>query len=224
METSTESETNFEITHVKNIYNQIAHSFDNTRGRNYWNAVNYFIQKILDKPLKILDLGCGNGKYIPLFKPSNQIIGLDNSTELLKIVSSRYPHVQTYNSDVTSTNLESNSFDHIISIAVIHHLHTEERRIQMIQEIYRLLKVEGTGFITAWATTALSNKFINIPGCSSCYDYLVPWDNNFNRFYHLFQSNEFEELVEKAGLDEKLSITFKIFECDNYAIEIKKLC
>ena len=214
----------FEKHYVQDVYNQIAHSFDNTRGRNYWNAVNYFIQKIQDKPLKILDLGCGNGKYIPLFKPSNQIIGLDNSTELLHIVSSRYPHVQTFNSDVTSTNLESNSFDHIISIAVIHHLHTEERRIQMIQEIYRLLKVRGTGFITAWSTTALSSKFINIPGFSSCYDYLVPWDNNLNRYYHLFQSNEFEDLIEKAGLDEKLSITFKIFEYDNYAIEIKKLC
>ncbi len=213
----------FEKQYVQDVYNQIAHSFDNTRARNYWNAVNNFIQKIPNNPLQILDLGCGNGKYIPLFKPLNQLTGIDNSSELLKIVTSRYPKVQTFNSDVTSTNLESNSFDHIISIAVIHHLNTEERRIQMIQEIYRLLKVGGTGFITAWATSAISNKFIKLANPSSSSDYLVPWDNNFNRFYHLFESNEFEKLIEKAGLEEKLAITFKIFECNNYAYEIKKL-
>lgn len=213
----------FEKQYVQDVYNQIAHSFDNTRAKNYWNAVNNFIQKIPNNPIKILDLGCGNGKYIPLFKPLNQIIALDNSEQLLKIVSNRYPNVQISNSDVTCTNLNSETFDHIISIAVIHHLNTVERRIQMIQEIYRLLKIGGTGFITAWATSALTNKFIKLIGTPSSSDYLVPWDNNYNRYYHLFESNEFEELIEKAGLDDKLTITLKIFECNNYGIEIKKL-
>ena len=222
-----------EKVYVQDVYNQIASSFDNTRGKNYWITVNNFINNIKDTQLNILDLGCGNGKYISLFKPAHKIYALDNSTELLKIVSNRYPHVQTSNSDVTNTGLESNSFDHVISVAVIHHLNTWERRIQMIQEIYRLLKINGTGIITAWAISALTNKFISFNSVNnnsqsqsqsqSQSDYLVPWDNQFNRFYHLFSSNEFEELIEKADLEDKVIITLKMFEYDNYVIIIKKI-
>jgi ubiquinone/menaquinone biosynthesis C-methylase UbiE len=219
--------------YVMDVYNQIASSFDNTRGKNYWATVSNFIQNIKDAQLNILDLGCGNGKYIPLFKPSHKVYALDNSEELLKIVNQRYPHIQTSNSDVTNTGFESNSFDHVISVAVIHHLNTLERRIQMIQEIYRILKINGTGLISAWATTALTNKFISFNSFNSFNslnnnsqsqsDYLVPWDNQFNRFYHLFSSNEFEELIEKAGLEDKVNIVLKLFELDNYVIVIKKL-
>ena len=212
--------------YVMDVYNQIATSFDNTRGKNYWATVSNFIQNIKDTQLNILDLGCGNGKYIPLFKSSHKVYGLDNSEELLKIVNQRYPHIQTFNSDVTNNGFESNSFDHVISVAVIHHLNTVERRVQMIQEIYRILKINGTGLISAWATTALTNKFISLNNqdnqSQSQSDYLVPWDNKFNRFYHLFSSNEFEELIEKAGLEDKINIVLKLFELDNYVIVIKK--
>ncbi len=221
MEITTESETNFEITHVKNIYNQIATSFDNTRKHNFWVSVTNYIH-LLDSNTKILDLGCGNGKYIPLFKPNQELYALDNSEEFIKIVNSRYPHVKTIVSDVTNTTYKSDYFDHIISIAVIHHLASVDRRIQMIKEIYRILKINGTAMITAWAISAYNKKFSKLNGFG-LNDFLVSWDNNFNRFYHLFELNEFEELIELAGLNDKVVITFKIFECDNYAIQIKKL-
>lgn len=206
--------------YVLDVYNQIAKSFDNTRGKNFWNVVNNFIQNIPDQKLNILDLGCGNGKYIPLFKTNNKVIALDNSIELLKIVNQKYPNIKIINSDVTNTGLESNIFDHIISIAVIHHLNTIERRVQMIKEIYRIIKIGGTGLITAWAISAITNKFIKL---NEYNDYLIPWNNEFNRFYHLFTLHEFEELIKEADLDDKLCIILKIFEYNNYAIIIKKL-
>lgn len=45
--------------YVMDVYNQIASSFDNTRGKNYWTTVSNFIQNIKDAQLNILDLGCG---------------------------------------------------------------------------------------------------------------------------------------------------------------------
>ncbi len=208
-----------EITYVQNIYNQIAKEFDNTRKHNFWVSVTNHVNSI-NPNSKILDLGCGNGKYIPLFKSTQDLYALDNSEEFLKIVNSRYPYVKTFLSDVTDTKLESDYFDNIISVAVIHHLASIDRRVKMIKEIYRILKINGTAMITAWAISAYNKKFIKLTGTN---DFLVPWNHQSNRYYHLFELNEFEELIELAGLEDKVVITFKIFECDNYAIIIKKL-
>ena len=38
-----------------------------------------------------------------------------------------------------------------MSIAVIHHLSTETRRLQAIQEINRILKIGGEALIYVWA-------------------------------------------------------------------------
>ena len=41
--------------------------------------------------------------------------------------------------------------DACISIAVIHHLSTKERRIQAVREIFRILKPSGSALLYAWA-------------------------------------------------------------------------
>lgn len=213
------SDIELENCYVKNIYNQIAPKFDLTR-TYYWACVKEFLSLIDKTPeKKILDVGCGNGRYVKLFG-SMEIHCLDNSEELLKIVQIRYPHVQTICSDVTSLPYHDDSFDYVISIAVIHHLVTDTRRIKMIKEIYRILKSNGTCLITAWATSTPTEKFTKL---SSYGDYLVPWANQYVRFYHLFQFNELEDLIEKAGLIDKFLIKEKIFECDNHAIILQKV-
>jgi alkylated DNA repair protein alkB family protein 8 len=39
----------------------------------------------------------------------------------------------------------------VISIAVIHHFATEERRIRALQELWRILKPGGTLLVFVWA-------------------------------------------------------------------------
>ena len=218
----------FENQYVLDVYNKIAKQFDRTRSGYFWACVRTFIEKIdKNETKKILDLGCGNGRYIPLFLyPTHIVTCLDNSIELLKIVNEKYPWVQTIQSDVVTTGFNSDSFDHIISIAVIHHLVTEIRRIYMIKEIYRVLKVNGTCLITAWATSTPTDKFTkfnNFKDSEDSEDYLVPWAHKFVRFYHLFKFNELENLIEKAGLEKKLFIQEKIYEFDNHAVILQKI-
>ncbi len=52
----------FESSYVHNVYNQIAEHFSNTR-HSAWPGVAEFIQN-LDKYSFLLDVGCGNGKYL----------------------------------------------------------------------------------------------------------------------------------------------------------------
>ena len=213
------TDSELESSYVKNVYNNIAPKFDTTR-TYYWACVKEFlslIDKTSDK--KILDVGCGNGRYVKLFGDM-QVHCLDNSEELLKIVQSRYPHVQTISSDVTEIPYPDESFDHVISIAVIHHLGSESRRIKMIEEIVRVLKVGGTAIITSWATSTPTDKFTKLNDQS---DYLIPWAHQYVRFYHLFSEGEFENMISKSKFKNQIIINKIIFECDNWGIQIKKI-
>ena len=46
---------------------------------------------------------------------------------------------------------ETNYFDNTMSVAVIHHISSEERRIQSIKELVRVTKPGGKIFIEVWA-------------------------------------------------------------------------
>ena len=174
---------------------------------------------------------------------------MDNCDELLGIVSKSYPTIPLIKADVSDVlddfdnlvklGLYSRQFDSIISIAVIHHLSTESRRIQMIKNIYNLLKPGGTCLISTWATTfgfgCKSNKKLKRIGLETMetmetmetneysHDYLIMWNNQFERYYHLFEPDELELLISKAGLENNIIILEKIFECDNWIIKLKKL-
>jgi tRNA (uracil-5-)-methyltransferase TRM9 len=210
----------FEKNYVSDVYSNIAEHFSTTR-YSHWASVKKYLLELeknvpninLNKKLNFLDFGCGNGKYLSFGKKFNTF-ALDNCEELLQIVSKSYPNIHIIKGDVSDNlnnmNLQSDYFDSIISVAVIHHLSTEIRRIKMIQNIYNLLKPNGTCLITVWA-----NSFINANTAKSkstltkldeSNDYLISWNNQFQRYYHLFESDELEELIRKAELDKNFLI------------------
>ena len=59
--------------------------------------------------------------------------------------------------DCLEVPLRDNSVDACISIAVIHHLATRERRIKAINEIVRVLVSDGTALIYVWAKDQQKN-------------------------------------------------------------------
>lgn len=232
--------------YVRATYSNIAQHFSSTR-YSHWNTVKKYLEAVqfnakifsglveeeINKKINFLDFGCGNGKYLSYGKDFNTW-AVDNCEELLGIVAKNYPNVHTAKSDV-SGNLDElvklglvfNSFDCVISVAVIHHLSTESRRIQMIKNIFDLMKSGGTCLISGWATTLLSNEKskskITLLETGYPNDYLIKWNNKFDRYYHLFESKELEDLIEKAGLTDSIVILEKVFECDNWVIIFEKL-
>ncbi|KAL6082511.1 hypothetical protein STEG23_002760, partial [Scotinomys teguina] len=76
-------------------------------------------------------------------------IGCDRSRNLVDICRER--RFQALVCDALSVPFRSGSFDACISIAVIHHFSTVERRVAALQELARLLKPGGQALIYVWA-------------------------------------------------------------------------
>ena len=187
---------NFENENVHLIYNKIAKHFDTTRVI-IWPKVEEFINNF-NKNSTILDIGCGNGKNMGHRKDCNYI-GVDICENLINQAKNT-DNCQYILSNCLDIPLKNNSIDYIMSIAVIHHLSTHERRLDSIKEIYRLLKIGGQALIYVWAKE--QPKFIN----ETTQDVFVKWnlqkkysdtnkDELFHRYYHLFKQNELEELI-----------------------------
>ena len=90
-----------------------------------------------------------------------------------------------------------------------------------------MLKSGGTCLITVWANSFINNNTAKskstLTKLDESNDYLVSWNNQFQRYYHLFEADELEELVKKAELDKKFLIIKKIFECDNWIYIFTKI-
>ncbi|KFO20703.1 Alkylated DNA repair protein alkB like protein 8 [Fukomys damarensis] len=76
-------------------------------------------------------------------------IGCDYSKTLVDICRER--QFQAFVCDALAVPVRSGSCDACISIAVIHHFATAERRVAALQEIVRLLRPGGKALIYVWA-------------------------------------------------------------------------
>ncbi|NXG18769.1 ALKB8 protein, partial [Grallaria varia] len=76
-------------------------------------------------------------------------VGCDRSKNLVDICGEK--NFQAFVCDALSVPMRSSSCDACISIAVIHHFSTAERRLATICELARLLRPGGTALIYVWA-------------------------------------------------------------------------
>lgn len=206
-----ESENNYETTHVHEVYEAIAPHFSSTRYKP-WPIVTTFLQSQPAGSIG-LDVGCGNGKYL-LLNPDIFVIASDRSNNLVRIASQHQPH-----SCVVADNLNlphhKGVFDFAISIAVIHHLSTRERRVQAVASMLETLRRPtrdredgGRALIFVWALEQKNSRRGWDKGDEQ--DVMVPWvmkqeagsDTNtkiYERFYHLYREGELEEDVIATG-------------------------
>lgn len=132
--------------HVHQVYNEIASHFSSTR-HSPWPRIVEFL-KALPSGSIVADIGCGNGKYLGINKDL-YMIGCDRSQNLVDICRER--QFQALVCDALAVPVRSGSCDACISIAVIHHFATAERRVEALQELARLLRPGGQALIYVWA-------------------------------------------------------------------------
>jgi len=132
---------------VHQVYEEIAGHFSETRHKP-WPKVLQFVESFKSEEL-LLDLGCGNGKYLGQCVSSKWEIGADYSQNLLNIVVERGN--QAVRCDLLNVPFKDASVSGIICIAALHHLSTEERRIASIKEMFRVLQVGGRFLVYVWA-------------------------------------------------------------------------
>lgn len=183
----------YEQKHVHDIYNKIADHFSVTRCFP-WPKVESFL-KMLSRDSVMVEVGCGNGKNLGV--SPGKSYGCDICPNLLEIAKSKGHNVTCC--DALNLSYPNNFADVVISIAVIHHLTTQERRLKAIEEMFRILKPNGKMLIYVWAKECDHNNK-NDSG-----DYFVGWAKNrednkdYKRYYHFFEKEEIIELCLKAG-------------------------
>ncbi|XP_075222334.1 tRNA (carboxymethyluridine(34)-5-O)-methyltransferase ALKBH8 isoform X2 [Lycorma delicatula] len=135
-----------EAVHVHQVYEEISSHFSETRHKPWPNVANFVSS--LPSGAILVDVGCGNGKY---FGANRHIfeVGCDRSIHLSQECHSRGNEVFTC--DCLQLPLQSCCADGVISIAVIHHLATYERRLFALKEMVRVLQIGGRGLVYVWA-------------------------------------------------------------------------
>jgi len=148
---------------VKKDYNLIAKDFNITR-QNDWQEFELFRKHIEDylmtfnkkNILRILDIGCGNGRLVNFLNSLNikfEYVGIDNSSEQIQNAKNNFSNDNiTFKIDdiLNLSEFEDNSFDLIFCIATFHHLPSKELRNKSLKNIYRILKKDSLLLMTSW--------------------------------------------------------------------------
>ena len=99
-----------------------------------------------DSPAKVFDVGFGTALLTSkLYDAGNRITGIDFSSEMLKIASSKMPTAHLMQWDFSlgiPPVLNNQSFDFIISTYALHHL-TDDAKVDFIIALLSFLKPQG---------------------------------------------------------------------------------
>lgn len=106
---------------------------------------------------RVLDLACGNGRWLDRFRPA-AYVGLDLNQAMLIEASKRYPDAPFVQGDMTRIPLHDGSVDGVISMfGAMGHVPAKEQKI-MLAEVRRVLAPGGTAILTngnTWSPFAL---------------------------------------------------------------------
>jgi tRNA (uracil-5-)-methyltransferase TRM9 len=207
-----ESAVALEDQHVHLVYDKIASHFDKTRYKK-WPVVEEYLKDKMDQ--LGADVGCGNGKYLNF-----NIIGTDYCQKLVQIAGQK--GYEGTVGDGLATGFKSDSFDFCISIAVIHHFSTPERRLAAIKELLRIVRPGGSCLVYVWAMEQEKNSRRRF----ETQDEMVSWKTvedgepkTYERYYHLFVKGELDALCEQTQLCQVLESGY---DRDNHYVIIKK--
>ncbi|XP_075982166.1 class I SAM-dependent methyltransferase fire dancer [Anticarsia gemmatalis] len=114
----------------------------------------------------VCDVGCGNGKYLSV-NPSVYTVGGDRCTRLTA-QARHHNNEQVVVCDNLCLPFRDESFDAVLSIAVVHHFATVERRAMALRELARVTRIGGRLLLTVWAMEHEGRNFHS-------QDVLIPW-------------------------------------------------
>ncbi len=235
------------------FYNKAALFFDNSRSYS-WEGWDTMLEKLeLDyephKPIKktweglkvrfglekeslkysvkILDLGCGNGRFYAYlnqrFNKSFHYFGLDNNEYLTQKAAERYPYENAEFIVENMGNIDhlfQYKFDLIVIFGVMHHIPGDETRIKLLRKCCDMLSKNGFLAFTTW-------QFLNIPRVATSVvkentdfgkrvyrdlgldpnelksnDYILDWQRGITayRYCHYYTEEEVNRLTQQSGL------------------------
>lgn len=125
----------------------------------------------LDPGSMVCDVGCGTGRYMNC-NPLIYTMGVDRCYRLTDVTKENGGEVTLC--DNLELPFRDESFDAVLSVAVVHHFATTERRVGAIRELARIMRIGGRVIITVWALEQKQNRF-------ESQDVLIPWQQPKSR-------------------------------------------
>jgi SAM-dependent methyltransferase len=107
-----------------------------------------YIQKYMPAPSKVLESGCGAGRYVKYLADRGwDVIGLEWDQEAVDMIKAYWPEAKAVQGDSANSPFAENTFDGIISLGVIEHW--IDGPSAPLHDIYRVLKPGAYAIVTA---------------------------------------------------------------------------
>ncbi len=135
----------------------IAEDFSATRNR-VWPEMEILVKKYVRLGVKILDVGCGNGRLVEIL-PEVEYWGVDTSEGLIgeakeKLRNKEIKKLRAVNFRVLDmlelAKLGEKDFDAVFMFASLNHIAGQENRHKVLEEVRRILKPGGVLIMTNW--------------------------------------------------------------------------
>lgn len=199
-------------------YDAIAKPFGSSRSDMHWPELDHMISRV-QPGAKVLDVGCGTGRLCTQLAGKNvNYTGVDISQEQITIAQQTCPTGAFWQATMTKLPFEDGSFDYVFMVASLHHLAGRTAREQAAAEALRVLKPQGTLFVTVmglWQPKywpLFMNKkdgLQTLPQRDRANlvwsDVFLPWrwksEQTIHRYYHAFTKRELRKLFDRANTE-----------------------
>lgn len=198
------------------FYATTAADFDQTRSRAWPGWLR--LQPYLKAPLRVLDVGCGNGRFglflAEIFPGEVIYHGLDNSAELLAfaetaLAQADFSSYQLSKFDLLNDPLPDASYDLVVLFGVIHHVPGAQTRQSLLRELAARVASGGYLCFAAWCFyeyERFRERLAPWPDDLSVekHDYLLDWraGERALRYCHYVDESEHAELIAASGVEE----------------------
>lgn len=179
-----------------------------------WNKIALEWSKYRDKPIeevelflkekkgRVLDLGCGSGRNM-IKQEGLEYYGIDFSNNMVNLAKTKAEKLgikaRISKSSLEKLNFDDDFFDYAIFISSLHCIEGEKARKKALQELYRVLKINGEAMITVWDKSS-DEELSKIES----KDAFIDWkkgDQIFKRYYYFYDQDELVYLLKEIGFE-----------------------
>jgi SAM-dependent methyltransferase len=194
-----------------NVFDAMGKYWAEIADQNSTDSQLKFIENTLKPKGFVLDLACGSGRHsIPLSKKGHSMVGLDVSSNLLKIANNRDDGVQLIKADMRFLPFKSETFSAALSMDTsLGYLPTQQDDLQSLSSIREALISSGVLIVDVFNRERLIKKH-KANWLRQFKWALLPFLMRPNRFaawmsFHFFKWREYPSffLLQKRSIDAK---------------------